>query len=401
MVEPDSKCTGEISTYTCDSCGRVATSVRADKLSHCCKKTTLLAVETATEVQIPKSVFGTDFIAVVCRGKVVDILLLSDRTSVHTTLHDCQFDGPVQGFVDNPQPVGESREATDIEVRYENNVYVVRIVDGAPHIMIPAMEYRAGDSYLTSDEKQSILALARSTLSKGIIENASGHECGSGAQCSSTRTIGDESVGAAVERRAAHGIAAEAAVRAADAGLRNTLKQLRVVAKRIFELVLRHKTPSLLKQEGINARETAAALTTEHDKPGVQAEDAISSAPHARVQTQGPPLIPEVPKRNINFSQHPYHQIALAFGYTYQSQVSSKIDYFLYTHPVGHTLEFAKLPAEAGAWKHVKTGPNWKHETGCDHASLITYLLACHDLKTITDSTPAANFLASPSEVAQ
>jgi hypothetical protein len=113
----------------------------------------------------------------------------------------------VQGFVDNLQPVDESREATDIEVRYGNNVYVVRMMDGAPHIMIPAMGYCAGDSYLTSGEKQSILALARNTLSEGIVANASGQECGSGAQCSSTRTIGDESVGAAVERRAAHGIA--------------------------------------------------------------------------------------------------------------------------------------------------------------------------------------------------
>jgi hypothetical protein len=209
MVEPDSNRTAEISTYTCDSCGRVATSVRADKLSRCCGKTAQSSVEIATEIPIPKWRFGTDFIAVVCRRKVVDILLLFDRTSVHNTLQLCGMD--MQGFVDNLLRE-KYREATDIEVKYGNNVYVVRMMDGAPHIMIPAMGC-AGDSYLTSDEKQSILALARSTLSDGIVANASGQERGSKAQCSSTRPIGDESVGAAVERPAAHGTAAEGAVR--------------------------------------------------------------------------------------------------------------------------------------------------------------------------------------------
>jgi hypothetical protein len=100
-------------------------------------------------------------------------------------------------------------------------------------------------------------------------------------------------------------------------------------------------------------------------------------------------------------SQHPYHRTALAFGYVYRLQVSSKIDYFVYSHPVGHTLEFAKLPAEAGDWEHNKRGPDRKREHGCDHASLITYLLARHDLKVIADSTPATNLLASPNEVAK
>jgi hypothetical protein len=96
-VEKPSSAGSKIATYTCDSCGRVATSVRADKLSHCCKKTTQPSVEIAAEIPIPKCEFGTDFIAVVCRGWVVDILLLSDRTSVY----DCAKEVGVQAYVNS------------------------------------------------------------------------------------------------------------------------------------------------------------------------------------------------------------------------------------------------------------------------------------------------------------
>jgi hypothetical protein len=158
-VERSSNPGSRVTTYICDSCGRVATSVRADKLSHCCKKTTHPSVEIATEIPIPKWMFGTDFIAVVCRGKVVDILLLSDRTSVHTTLHECGMD--MQGFVDNL--LGDKfREATDIEVKYGNNVYVVRQEEGISRILIPAIStvVESGTDYLSVRERHRILALA-------------------------------------------------------------------------------------------------------------------------------------------------------------------------------------------------------------------------------------------------
>jgi hypothetical protein len=87
-VEKRSSASSRIATYTCDSCGRIATSVRAEKLSHCCKRTTHSSVEIVTEIPIPKCEFGTDFIAVVCRGWVVDLLLASGRSSVHSYLWD-------------------------------------------------------------------------------------------------------------------------------------------------------------------------------------------------------------------------------------------------------------------------------------------------------------------------
>jgi hypothetical protein len=300
-VEKRSSASSRIATYTCDSCGRVATSVRTDKLSHCCRKTTQRLVEAATEISVPKCEFGTDFIAVVCRGKVVDILLASGRSSVR----GCLSDAAVQQYVDRFK-CSEAIKATDIEVKYGNNVYVVRQEAGAPRIFIPAIstEEELGDSYLSASEQEAILALATNS------------------------------------------------------------------------------TPL--------ARDTTA----------IQAADGICSPPHTSMQTEKLRFIPELPKRNINFSQHPYHRIALAFGYAYQSQVSSKIDHFLYTHVVGHNLEFAKLPADSGEckWTHIKWQPFLRKE-GRDNDSLITYLLARHDFKGIADSTPAMNLLASPNEV--
>src|ERR1700735_189666 len=98
-VQRHSDRVGEMTTYRCDSCGRISSAVQADKLSYCCGKATQPSSKHATEIFIPKSEFGTDFIPVVNRGKVVDVLLLADRTSVHTTLHACGMD--MQGCVDN------------------------------------------------------------------------------------------------------------------------------------------------------------------------------------------------------------------------------------------------------------------------------------------------------------
>ena len=107
------------------------------------------------EVTIPKCEVGTDFIAVVYRGKVVDILRLSDRTSIH----DC-----VQAYVDNLQPADESREATDIEVKYGSNVFLVRLTEGVPQVLIPAMAMSLADSYLSTREREAILRLALSNV---------------------------------------------------------------------------------------------------------------------------------------------------------------------------------------------------------------------------------------------
>lgn len=374
-------------TYICDACGRISTITWDNARCHFCGSATHISREDATEIPVPKDEFGTDFIAVVHRGNVVDVLLLSDRSSVH----GCGIEGSVQAYVDRVQIANELQKATDIEVKYENNSYLVRVTDGVAHIMIPmGIAGNPEDVYLSASEREAILTVALiSASSKGVIEVGSAEERGGEAQCLSTRTIGD-----AARRcwRAAHGTGAKGAVRAASAGVRNALKQSMGVAKRMFEVVLVRKTPSLLTEREIKARETAAALTTEHDKQAVQAEDGLSFAPNTSVQAEKPRLIPEIPKRNVNFSQHPYHRIALALGYTYLSQVSSKIDYFVYAHPVGHNLEFAKLPAESGNchWTHISREP-FLREEGSEKASLITYLLARHGLKIITDSPTDTN----------
>jgi hypothetical protein len=134
-VEKRSSASSRIATYTCDSCGRVATSVRAEKLSHCCKKTTHPSVEIAAEIPIPKCEFGTDFIAVVCRGWVVDLLLASGRSSVHGYLWGELL--RVQEYVDRLETTDENREATDIEVKYGNNRSLAR-ADSASCKSFPA-----------------------------------------------------------------------------------------------------------------------------------------------------------------------------------------------------------------------------------------------------------------------
>ena len=114
------------------------------------------------------------------------------RSSVHGYLWG-ELEG-VQEYVDRIVRSDESRKASDIEVKYGNHVYVVRMMDGAPHIMIPTggMGYYAGDDYLTSGEKQAILALARSTPSACVIEISSGQEWGSEALFATSRVHSQE-----------------------------------------------------------------------------------------------------------------------------------------------------------------------------------------------------------------
>ena len=89
--------------YICDSCGRISTVTWNNEFCNGCWKATRVLSDQATEIPIPKSEFGTDFIAVVYQGKVVDVLLPSDRTSIHTTVHECGMDGHVQAFVDRTE----------------------------------------------------------------------------------------------------------------------------------------------------------------------------------------------------------------------------------------------------------------------------------------------------------
>jgi hypothetical protein len=54
----------------------------------------------------------------------------------------------------------------DLEVRYQNNTYLVRFVDEEIHILIPAlsMTVYAGDDYLEEKAKKEIVNLALSSL---------------------------------------------------------------------------------------------------------------------------------------------------------------------------------------------------------------------------------------------
>jgi len=147
--------------YICDSCGRISSIRWADGSCSYCLKSTRLSPQDAVEVPIAKCEFGTDFIAVVYQGKAVDMLLASDRRSVQSYLCP-ELVKLIQEYVDHLEHADETRETNDIEVKYENNVYVVRQEEGAPRIFIPAISNEAelGDSYLSASEREAILTLA-------------------------------------------------------------------------------------------------------------------------------------------------------------------------------------------------------------------------------------------------
>ena len=213
--------------------------------------------------------------------------------------------------------------------------------------------------------------------------------------CSTSATTSDAKGGTSLQRRTICGIDAREGVRALGTALHDKLGQCSSTAKRVIEFLLGRKPPSLLAEQESLAEQRTAGSKTEGGTPVMQAEDGKRLPPQASGQADKPQLIPEVPKRHINVWEHPYHRIAVAFGYSYQSLVSKgKIDYFLYTHPVGHNLEFAKSPAESGdcEWKHIRWQPFLRKE-GQDTASLISYLLGRHDLKISTDSPAACEFL--------
>jgi hypothetical protein len=162
--------------YICDSCSRISTITSQFARCDYCGSATHISPEDAMEILVPKDEFGTELLAVVHRGKVVDLLLQSDRTSI---IRYISYElVRVQEYIDNLGRADETCAPTDIEVRHGNNVYLVRFTYGLPHILIPAIstEEALGDIYLTPSEQESILALARSAPSssenEGIIEIA-------------------------------------------------------------------------------------------------------------------------------------------------------------------------------------------------------------------------------------
>jgi hypothetical protein len=64
------------------------------------------------------------------------------------------------------QPLPDEALMNDIEVMYENNIYLVRFEDEKIHILIPALgsDWYGGDHYLGAGEKADIVALALNTL---------------------------------------------------------------------------------------------------------------------------------------------------------------------------------------------------------------------------------------------
>jgi len=55
-------------------------------------------------------------------------------------------------------------KANDIEVRYENNTYLVRFVDDSIHILMPALGDYYADSILDAGARTDITNLALSSL---------------------------------------------------------------------------------------------------------------------------------------------------------------------------------------------------------------------------------------------
>jgi hypothetical protein len=164
---------------------------------------THVSPEQVVEIPIPKNEFGTDFIAVIHRGRVVDLLLASGRRSVHGYLWG-ELER-VQKYVDHFEPANETLKPTDIEVKYGNNVYMVRLEDGVPRILIPAIstEVELGDSYLSVGEQEQIVTLALSgTPSDRKVETASGHGRENQTVRSTTATISDAKVGTGLRHRA-------------------------------------------------------------------------------------------------------------------------------------------------------------------------------------------------------
>lgn len=229
-----------MTAYSCDSCGRISTTTLDKERCHYCGGTTHVLSEDAVEIPIPKSWFGTDFVAVVYRGRVVDLLLASGRSSVHGYLWG-ELER-VQEYVDHLGPTDEAPRTTDIEVKHGNNVYVVRLEDGVPRILIPAIstEVELGDSYLTASEREQILTLALSSNSssserKRIIEIALDQEREGETRRSTTGT----------QRKTIQGRGGIGRFPVLNAGLRHKFEQFFRALRHIIEVVLGRKRQAI------------------------------------------------------------------------------------------------------------------------------------------------------------
>jgi hypothetical protein len=208
-------------TYRCDSCGRVSTSMLGNDLSGCCGKATQVLFEDAVEIPIPKTELGTDFIAVVHRGKVVDILLASDRSLINVGRDLTQR---AQEYIHRGKS-GEVQKTKDIEVQDGNNTYLVRPVNGVPHILVRVDQsdvYASGDGLFSPYERERIIKMAL------------GWDRGNTGTCDQLSTGG--------QRQAIKAIGESRGRRTSKAGLRHKFDQCRSAAKRIIELVLGRKT---------------------------------------------------------------------------------------------------------------------------------------------------------------
>ena len=261
-----------MTTYICDSCGRVSTVTQANDPSHCCGSTMHVLFEDAVEIFIPNCEFGTDFIATVQRGKVVDILLASDRRSIHGDLSHDEL-GRVQGYIDHLGRGDEGRKATDIEVKHGNNVYVVRVTDGEPRILIPAIstEEELGDSYLSASEREQIFTLALSSMSscsdkKRIIEIALGQKRESETRRSTTGT----------QRKTIKGRGGSGRFPALSAGLRHKLEQFFRAVGHVVEVVLGRERQAI---QGIgDVRAPSAGLSPKREECRCPSAESLPNA---------------------------------------------------------------------------------------------------------------------------
>ena len=276
-VQRHSDRVGGATAYRCDSCGRVSNTVQADKLSHCCGKATQPSSKPATEIFIPKSEFGTDFIAVVNRGKVVDLLLASGRSSVR----GCLGDAAVQQYVDRFK-CSEGIKSTDIEVREGNNTYFVQSLNGVPKILVRVDkndEYVIADGLLHPYERHRIIEIARDQKQRNGAP--SGQQSAGGRQ------------------KATHGIGETDGLRAPNICWRRKLEQFRRAAKRIIGIVwgprrgrtmARPHTATICegKAQTGEAQRARDQLVTEHQK------QANPKAVQVRARTAMPPSSPHI-----------------------------------------------------------------------------------------------------------
>jgi hypothetical protein len=201
----------------------------------------------------------------------------------------------------------ESREValltSDIEVRDGNNAYVVRIVKGVPHILIPAFQnddYPWGDSMLSSYERKRVIEIALGETWRSNTPSLKTRLTTKAKNRGKESERGCHPLGMGCHRRAAHGTGGRAGFSIQWKGLRQKLGQFRGAANGIIDLILNqkpeNKTPSLASKKEIDARKCAAGLKSEQDTRLKQAGGGISPARRTSVPAEATRPIPERPK---------------------------------------------------------------------------------------------------------